>query len=432
MLRRKIYDMLLAWKKSKKQECLLVKGARQVGKSFIIRKFGQDNYSSVIEINFYEHPEYKQIFEGDLSASEIYKRMSLYVPNISFAEGDTLIFLDEIQHCPNARTAIKFLAMDGRYDVISSGSLLGLHYKEIVSVPVGYERQLDMYALDFEEFLWAYGYDENAVAALKEYFTTATKIPFSLNEKLHRLMREYLVVGGMPAVVNLFFETSSFQSVYKEQCSILQEYETDIKKYAGIYNRQKIRDCYWSVPRQLAKEYTKFRYSAVSANGSTRKYQNALDWLIDAGMISKVCNVSVPLMPLVAYEQPAQFKVYVTDIGLLTAMYGFETQTALVNDALTGPAKGGIYENLIFDMLNKRGYKLNYYKNGDNSQEIEFLIEQNGAVVPIEVKSKSGRTLSLNEFLRNWAPPLSYKLVGANLGVSDGKFTIPHYLAMFI
>lgn len=432
MLKRKIYQTLLEWKATKHQDCLLIKGARQIGKSFIIREFGKNNYQSVIEINFYEHPEYSRIFDGDLTATEIYKRISLQVPGVNFIEHDTLIFLDEIQHCPNARTAIKFLAIDDRYDVISSGSLLGLHYKDIVSVPVGYETPVDMYSLDFEEFLWAYGYDEKTLDGLKAYLSSKEKIPDTVNAKFHRLIREYLAVGGMPAVVNAFFETNNFQETYKKQLSILSEYETDIKKYAKTTDRQKIRGCYYSIPRQLSKEYTKFQYKTVEPNGSAKKYENALDWLIDAGMIRKVLNVSTPQLPLAGYELPDQFKIYATDIGLATAMFGFQTQIALVEDSLSGPAKGGIYENLIFDILVKKGYRLNYIKKPDSTQEIEFLLEQNRAVIPVEVKSKKGETASLNQYLRDWAPSYCYKLTGGNLGESENKLTLPHYLAIFI
>ena len=193
MLKRKLYNDLLNWKNTKKNECLLVKGARQVGKSFIIREFGKNNYKSVIEINFYQHPEYISIFDVDLTPTEIYKRISLQIPDVKFIEGDTLLFLDEIQHCPNARTAIKFLATDNRYDVISSGSLLGLHYKEIVSIPVGYEKQIEMFSLDFEEFLWAYGYDENAVNSLKSYYLSKEKIPENIHNKFSQILREYIV-----------------------------------------------------------------------------------------------------------------------------------------------------------------------------------------------------------------------------------------------
>ena len=432
MLKRKIYQTLLDWKNTKHNECLLIKGARQVGKSFIIREFGRKNYQSFIELNFYQHPEYISIFDGDLTPNEIYKRISLQLLGVNFIEGETLIFLDEIQHCPNARTAIKFLAQDNRYDVISSGSLLGLHYKEIVSIPVGYEKQIDMYALDFEEFLWAYGYDDIAIKNLKEYFLSKEKIPHAIHDKFQQIVREYLVVGGMPDVVNVFFETQNFQAVHQKQIDILREYEEDIKKYAKTTDRQKIKDCYYSIPRQLAKEYTKFQYSTVSPRSTAKKYENALEWLDDAGMIRCVYNVSTPQLPLRAYEKQNEFKVYATDIGLTTALFGFETQAALVQDILKGPAKGGIYENLIFDMLIKRGADLHYIKKENSTQEIEFLMEQNCSIIPIEVKSKKGETHSLNEFLKEWNPPYSYKLTSTNIGEVENKITLPHYMAMFI
>lgn len=432
MLKRKIYQTLLDWKNTKHNECLLIKGARQVGKSFIIREFGRKNYQSFIELNFYQHPEYISIFDGDLTPDEIYKRISLQLLGVNFIEGETLIFLDEIQHCPNARTAIKFLAQDNRYDVISSGSLLGLHYKEIVSIPVGYEKQIDMYALDFEEFLWAYGYDDVAIKNLKEYFFTKEKIPHAIHDKFQQIIREYLVVGGMPDVVNVFFETQNFQAVHQKQIDLLREYEEDIKKYAKTTDRQKIKDCYYSIPRQLAKEYTKFQYSTVSPRSTAKKYENALEWLDDAGMIRCVYNVSTPQLPLRAYEKQNEFKVYATDIGLTTALFGFETQAALAQDLLKGPAKGGIYENLIFDMLIKRGVDLHYIKKENSTQEIEFLVEQNCSIIPIEVKSKKGETHSLNEFLKEWNPPYSYKLTSTNIGEVENKITMPHYMAMFI
>ena len=246
------------------------------------------------------------------------------------------------------------------------------------------------------------------------------------------LLREYLAVGGMPEAVNVFLKTNNFQEVYQTQKKILESYREDIKHYATPVTRQKISDCYLSIPRQLAKEYTKFQYKVVSKDGSARRYENCLNWLVDAGMIKMCVNVSTPQFPLVAYEKPDQFKVYVTDIGLLTSLYGFETQTALIKDTLTGPAKGGIYENLVFDMLIKRGFSLNYFKNDKNTQEIEFLFVKDGSVIPVEVKSKNGATLSLNNFIRDYAPPYAYKLVSGNLGVSDTKITLPLYMAMFL
>lgn len=432
MLKRKIYDALLNWKNTKSKECLLVKGARQIGKTFIIEKFGKEQYSAYIYLNFYQNPEYKEIFEGTLEATEIYKKISLYVKEVHFKPHDTLIFLDEIQECPNARTALKFLAIDDCYDVIASGSLLGLHYREMSSIPVGYERTMEMYSLDFEEFLWAVGKSEQAVAALYDYFLLKKKVDFGIHEQFMGLLREYLVIGGMPEAVNIFLKSNNYQDVYATQQKIMESYKEDIKHYASTQMRQKISDCYNSIPRQLAKEYTKFQYKVVSKEGNARRYENCLNWLVDAGMISMCVNVSTPQFPLVAYEKPEQFKVYVTDIGLLTSMYGYETQTALLKDTLVGPAKGGIYENLVFDMLNKRGFTLNYYKNDKNTQEIEFVYSKDGSVIPVEVKSKNGATLSLNNFMAQYCPPYAYKLISGNLGVNDTKITLPLYMTMFI
>ncbi len=246
------------------------------------------------------------------------------------------------------------------------------------------------------------------------------------------LLREYLVVGGMPEVVNTLLKTNNYQEVHATQKKIMESYREDIKHYATAASRQKIGECYLSIPRQLAKEYTKFQYKIVGKEGNARRYENCLNWLVDAGMIKLCVNVSTPQFPLVAYEKPDQFKAYVTDIGLLASLYGYDTQAALLKDTLTGPAKGGIYENLVFDMLTKRGLGLNYFKNDKNTQEIEFLLVRDGAVIPIEVKSKRGATVSLNHFIEEFAPPYAYKLVAGNVGVSDAKITLPLYMAMFL
>ena len=432
MLKRKIYSELVKWKNTKSRECLLVKGARQVGKTFIIEQFGKEHYSSYIYLNFFMFLEHKEIFGGSLEAEEIYKKISLYVNNVQFLEHDTLIFLDEIQDCPNARTALKFLAIDDRYDVIASGSLLGLHYKEMASIPVGYERTMEMFSLDFEEFLWGVGKNEQTISTLREYFDRKEKVPPMLHDQFISLLREYMVVGGMPEVVNRFLESNNYQEAYATQKKIMESYQEDIKHYATTQIRQKISDCYHSIPRQLAKEYTKFQYKVVSRDGNARRYENCLNWLVDAGMIKMCVNVSTPLFPLIAYEKPEQFKVYVTDIGLLTSLYGYDTQVALLKDTLTGPAKGGIYENLVFDMLLKRGFTLNYFRNDRNTQEIEFLYVHDGQVIPVEVKAKNGATVSLNTFISEYAPPYAYKLVSGNLGVSDTKITLPLYMAILI
>ena len=438
MLKRKFSETLKQWKETKKRECLLVNGARQVGKTFIIDVFGRENYKSYIYLNLFKNPEYKQIFEGELEPNEIYKRISLLVKKTNFIEGDTLIFIDEIQVCSKARTALKFLAMDDRYDIIASGSLLGLHYNKLgqnseeISIPVGYEREVEMHSLDFEEFLWANDVSEESIKNLKEYYTQKKALPDAINNLYQNKLREYLVVGGMPEVVNTFISTSNFQQVFNAQQKIFKAYEDDIQHYATNTERPKIRACYYSLPRQLSKEYSKFQYKTVEKNGNAKKYGNALDWLVDAGLVKLVHNVSLPEMPLKAYEQPENFKVYVTDIGLATHHFGFETQSALVRKELKGHAKGGIYENLIFDILNKRGLNLNYYKNGENTQEIEFVFEHSGKVVPVEVKSKNGQTTSMNEFIKKYSPSLAIKLIDGNIGIDGNKVSLPQFMAMFL
>ena len=439
MLKRKFIETLKQWKNTKKRECLLVNGARQVGKTFIVDVFGRENYQSYIYLNLFKNPEYKQIFEGELEPTEIYKRISLLVKNAKFIKGDTLIFIDEIQACSKARTALKFLAMDDKYDIVASGSLLGLHYNKLdqenadeISIPVGYEREVEMHSLDFEEFLWATGVSESTIENLKEYYEQKKALPDSVKDLYQNKLREYLVVGGMPAVVNAFVETSNFQEAFKVQQKIFKAYEDDIQHYATNTERPKIRACYYSIPRQLAKEYSKFQYKTVEKNGNAKKYGNALDWLVDAGLIKRVHNVSLPEMPLKAYEQPENFKVYVTDIGLATHQFGFETQSALLRKELKGHAKGGIYENLIFDILHKRGLALNYYKNGENTQEIEFVFERSGEVVPVEVKSRNGLTTSMNEFIKRYSPTLAIKLIDGNVGVDGNKVSLPQFMAMFL
>lgn len=438
MLKRKIYDYLLEWKKTKKNECLLVNGARQVGKTFIIEQFGKAEYKRYYYLNFIKNPEYKQIFEDSLEPAEIFKKMSLFLPNFNPSENNTLIFLDEIQRCPEARTALKFLALDHKYDVIASGSLLGIHYKnesnntQLVSIPVGYEHEIEMTSLDFEEFLWAIGVSEEAVQILKNCLKNESRIEDSIIEKYSKLITEYMVVGGMPEVVNTMIESSNFQKVYESQQKILSSYEDDIKMYAKNTDIPKISACYNSIPRQLSNEYTKFKFKAVEKNGSARKYENALDWLVDAGLIKQVFNVSTPLLPLKAYEIPEEFKIYATDIGLLTSMFGFETQVALLKNTLKGPAKGGIYENLVFDILNKKQIHLNYFRKDEGKQEIEFLFEKDGNVVPVEVKASRGKTISLNNFIDEYKPSFAFKLIDGNLGRDGHKITIPHFLSPFI
>ena len=443
MLKRKIYSRLLDWKHRRHHEhikkCLLVKGARQVGKSFIIREFGQREYESFVCIDFFRQPDLKYIFDGDLTAEEILKRITAHIRNFRLIPGSTLIFLDEIQRCGNARTAIKFLAEDMRFDVISSGSLMGLTYGEDddettevpASVPVGYETQITMYSLDFEEFLWAYGYDDSAVSVLRSYFESGETIPEAVHQKYESLFREFMVVGGMPEVVADFAVHKDFNRVDSIQNDIIAEYRDDISKHAKGREKQLVRMCYDAVPKQLAKELKKFQYSTVEKGQTRRKYGGSVQWLKDSEIVNACYNIHEPYLPLMANANEEQFKLYLNDTGLLCCMYGFETKLAVLKDTIRGNARGGIYENIIAECLLKQGYTLYYFKP-DSEHEIEFLIEKNGEVIPVEVKAGNNPTVSLNQFIEEFEPSAAYKLIGGRNGRAGAKITLPHYFVMFL
>lgn len=440
MLKRKMYQFLLDWKSKKGKECLLIKGARQIGKTFIVKEFGQNEYKSFIEINFLKTPGLKEIFEGDLSADEIYKRMSAHLPGTRFAKGSTLVFLDEIQKCAHARTALKFLAEDGRYDVIASGSLLGLHYgqdadeevEEVESIPVGFERHVMMYSMDFEEFLWAYGYGSDTIEYLRSFYDKREKVPADINEKFESIFREYMVVGGMPEAVQKFVDTKDYNEVQIIQEKILDSYDDDIASHAKGPEKVKIRACYDSLPRQLARENKKFKYSEVEKRGNARKFSDSITWLKDSNLVHVCYNVYEPYLPLIANSKNDEFKLYLNDSGLLLAKYGMQTKLAVLTKKIQGNSKGGIYENVISEMLIKRGYRLNYYRTQNSSMELEFLIEKDGEVLPVEVKSGNSSTASLNNYRAAFHPSVCYKLIDGNIGVVDGKITLPHYMAMFL
>lgn len=438
MLKRKAYKNLLEWKEKHSKNCLMIKGARQVGKTYLVREFGKNEYDSFIEINFIKNKELKEIFNAELDAESIYKRMTAQMRGIRLITNKTLIFLDEIQACGRARTALKFLAEDGRFDIITSGSLLGLTYgedadenvEEPESVPTGYEEFLTMYSLDFEEFLWAEGYAD-AIPILKEYFDKKERIPDDVNKKYEELFREYMVVGGMPEVVFDYVKNHDFTRVTAIQERILENYRFDISKHAKGAEKVKVRKCYDAVPKQLAKEITKFQYATVEKGQTSKKYGGSVQWLKDSNLVHACYNVHEPYLPLMANSIEAQFKLYINDTGLLCAMYGFETKKAILNNTIKGNAKGGIYENIIAESLIKNGYNLYYYKP-DNEHELEFLIEKSGEVVPVEVKAGNTSTVTLNGFIEKFVPSIAYKFINGNVGLNNVKYSIPHYMVMFV
>ena len=411
--------------------CLVVKGARQVGKTFIIDKFARENYENYVYINFDENPGYKVIFDGDLDVNNLIKQISLRVPNVSLVPHKTIIFLDEIQNCPNARTALKFLALDKRFDVIASGSLLGINYKEVESFPVGYTEQLEMYSLDFEEFLWANGIEEQSILDVKEFFDKKEVVPQAMHERMMELFKEYIVVGGMPRVVNDFVKNHNFANVLKIQKAIISDYEDDIAKYADGSEKAKARACFLSIPKHLSKDYKKFRYSLVMPSGSSRKYAGSLMWLYDAGIINFCHNLEIPQLPLEGNSKSDTFKVYMRDTGLLVAMLDEGTQEDIIDGNL-GIYKGAIYENIIGDILAKKGKKL-YYFEYNSTLEVDFFIRYERVITAIEVKSSgNSKSKSLETLMEKYGVKKGIKLAPSNYGKKGEIDIFPIYMAMFL
>lgn len=431
MLQRKILKELNQWKTQEDKLCLLVKGARQVGKTFIINEFARANYKYYVQINFDETPGYKTIFDGDLDVETLIKQISLRVPNAELVPGETLIFLDEIQNCPRARTALKFLAIDKQFDIIASGSMLGIHYKDVPSYPVGYVDTIEMYSLDFEEFLWANGVTPKSINDIKEYYIKKEKVPTAMHEKMLQLFKEYIVVGGMPRVVNTFISTHDFSSVFRVQKTIVCDYADDIAKYAEGNEKSKARACFLSIPKHLSKDYKKFQYSLVEKKGTARKFGGSLMWLYDAGIVNFCYNLASPELPLECNAKSDAFKVYMRDTGLLMAMLEEGSQEDIIDGNL-GIYKGAIYENIIADIFGKAGKKL-YYFEYNSKIEIDFFIRLNKQATAIEVKSADNtKSKSLDSVIENYGIKHGIKLSSKNVGGTESIDSFPLYMAMFL
>ncbi|MDR2547825.1 MAG: ATP-binding protein [Lachnospiraceae bacterium] len=431
MLKRKIYDDLIYWKSRHDKQCLIVKGARQVGKTFIIEVFARNNYRYHTTINFVQNPAYKTIFDGDLDIDTLIKQISLRVPKSQLVPGETLLFLDEIQDCPNARAALKFFTQDRRFDVVASGSLPGINYNEVPSYPVGYVDHLDMHSLSFEEFLWANGVMPASIADIYDYFDKRKPVPSAIHERMMELFKEYIVVGGMPRAVLEFVNTHNFMNVLKIQRGILADYEDDIAKYAKGTEKAKARACFLSIPKHLSKDYKKFQYSIVERGGTARKYGGSLMWLFDAGVINFCHNISIPELPLEGNAKSDVFKVYMRDTGLLMAMLEDGSQEDVINGNL-GIYKGAIYENIIADILGKSGRKL-YYFEQNNKLEIDFFIRRNNTATAVEVKAADNtKSKSMEAVFNRYGIRYGIKLSAKNIGGTKGIDSFPLYMAMFL
>ena len=431
MLKRKITEELVKWKNNPKKMSLIVKGARQVGKTFIIEEFAKENYNNYIYINFETNPDLKAIFDGTLDGNAVVKEIKLRIDGVSLIPGETLIFLDEIQKCPNAITALKFLTIDARFDWIASGSLLGIGYRETSSFPVGYVNHLEMHSLDFEEFLWANGFDDEKTNYVKEFFDKNKEVPPSTHTRMLELFREYIVIGGMPKVVNDYITNHDFSEVLKIQKEIIEDYKNDIIKYADEKEKAKIRECFLSIPKQLAKEQKKFQYSLVSSGGRQSKYEGSLMWLYDAGIINFCYNLSQVELPLEGNSINNQFKVYMRDTGLLMAMLEDGSQIDIIDGNL-GIYKGAIYENIIADIFSKLDKKLYYFQYRDQL-EMDFIIRYKGKATAVDVKSaENTKSKSMTNIIKNWKVEQGIKLSGNNIEGNDVVRNYPLYMAMFL
>lgn len=435
MLRRKIQDTLLQWKKTPGHKPLVIKGCRQCGKTFSVREFAKKNYKHEVYLNFLQDSSYASIFSGSLEVDHLVMMMSALLPDAVFEAGTTVIILDEIQDCPDARTALKFFHLDGRFDVICTGSLLGVrgYGKEPKSVPVGYETVIDMFPLDFEEFLWANGISEPMISILKECLKKESPVPEALHNRFRQLLLQYVVVGGMPEAVQLFVDTKQVGSVLQLQRDIIRSYEDDMIKYADKKDKGRIAECFQSIPKQLSKENKKFQYSVVRKGGTAAQYAGSLQWVEDAGIISRCYNLTLPELPLDGNAIEDIFKVYMKDTGLLISMLEDGTQFDVLQGNLYG-YKGAIFENLIADFFAKMGRKL-YYYHKDSGLEIDFVIRWRGECALVEVKAETGNAKSAATILRH---PEKYhvnqciKLGNYNVGRSGKILTLPLYMGFLL
>ena len=445
MLKRKIETLLLRWKKRIDHKPLVIKGIRQCGKTFIVQKFAREHYQHVVYVNFILRPELAAAFAGSKDVDTIVLNLTALLPEAKFERGRNCLILDEIQDCPDARTALKSFKEHGGFDVIATGSLLGVkgyggQLKKAQdpqfgknSIPVGSETVITMYSLDFEEFLWANGISGQTIAAVKRCFKEERPVPEGVHQAFRTLWYRYVAIGGLPEAVNAYLEHHSMSEVLKVYASIIDEYEDDMVKYAADESKARIRECFGAIPVQLAKENKKFQYSVIKKGARSSQYAGSLQWLEDAGIITRCYNVHQPQLPLSGNRKDDVFKVYPADIGLLTAMLGQGAAADILQGRMFG-YKGAIFEGAMADVLHKKGQKLYCYQK-DSGLTLDFLIRQQGECVPCEVKATSGKAKSLKTVLRH---PETYQIRHAlkfgdyNVGRDGAVLTLPAYMAAFL
>ena len=436
MLKRKIEKTLLNWLNTENRNPLILKGCRQCGKTFSVLQFAQQHYKHVVYLNFFENPDYRAIFEGSLKVDDVVLMMSAFVgANVRFIPHETVIVLDEIQECPRARAALKFFKLDGRFDVLATGSLLGIsgYRSEDYSVPVGYETIIDMFPLDFEEFLWANGIEDSLIALLKQCLEEERPVPEALHQRMRDLLLQYVVVGGMPHIVDQFIKEKNVAFVREEQKLLIRSFEDDMVKYAQGADKSRIRECFESIPKQLARDNKKFQFSLIKKTARSNQYVGSLQWLEDTGLIRRCYNLTLPELPLEGNACHDKFKVYMADTGLFVGMLEDGTERDILQGDLFG-YKGAIFENLVADFFIKMKRPLYYFRK-DSGLEIDFIMCYKGEAVLLEVKAKSGNTKSTRTILKH---PEKYhvhsaiKLGDYNVGRREQLLTLPLYMGFLL
>lgn len=435
MLKRKIDKYLTDWKNRPDRKPLIIKGARQIGKTRSVEWFASQNYASVIEINFIEQKKYRDIFNDGFEVDAILKNISLLNPELKFIPGNTIFFFDELQACPNCATSLKFFKLDGRFDVICSGSLMGISYNEIESNSVGYKEDYEMHSMDFEEFLWAKGYNDDFTADLFSHMLDVRPLSELQMDTLMNLFRDYVIIGGMPEVVSTYVRNKNFSGTLDIQRQLLKDYEEDITKYVEGLDKAKVKAVYNHISTFLAKENKRFQITKIARNARNRDYMGCVEWLADAGVVNVCYCLNQPELPLKGNYDPKMYKIYFKDTGLLTASLDEEAQEDLRANKNLGTYKGAIYENIVGDMLVKQGYRLFYYHSDKPALEMDFFIRSADSLIPVEVKANDGATASLNRLLNDdkyndvkYGIKLGYRNIGFN-----GKFyTFPYFLTFLL
>ena len=442
IFRRKIIDALSEWKDSRMstKKAAIVKGLRQIGKTVAVKEFARNNYDNVVYIDFKKTTSARSAFEGDIDVDRITMMLTAVLPDVKFVPGRTVIILDEIQDCARARFSIKAFIEDGRYDIIATGSLLGIrgYNRKDRDVPVGFEHTIHMYPMDFEEFLWAKGVPQQMIDYVSDRFYNMKAVEEPIHSTMMRHFTEYICVGGMPSVVSTFLEKNDMNEVRKEQRDLLEQYRDDFGKYldqnenetTDIEMMGRINQVFDSIPAQLSKENKKFQYSVLSKNARGNTYASAIQWLVDYGLINKSYNLSSLHLPLNGNKDDSVFKTYMADTGLFVSMLDRGTYSKILSGDLH-TYKGAIFENVISDILRKNDVKL-YYFHKNSGLEIDFIAKHKEKICLIEVKSNTGNAKSAKTVLEdkeNYDVDICYKLGNYNLGFMNGKLTLPNYMA---